>query len=439
MNTKTKVKKTKNKSINYILFIIFITILFIFYNKIIFPLQNKSHKIFISITTKLKYFNLLESLLNFYDFISNSKIIIIFLLIFLYNYENIYKIFILLINIQISNSVSSLLKLFYREKRPFWNLIENKLNINYVYQSGYGNPSNDVLITTSFLLCFWKLIFFSNNKFIKDHPNLDKKCFILMIIFILFNSFLNFISYSNSLDQIIFSLLLSVSIYVFIFYVFKLNPNKLKKLKKIINYPIYFEFLIILSIFGVYLIILITFQKLNNEDDFKYEKILNYLINDDKKINKKYLINSLFFDALINFSLIFINFGMLIGLKIEYIKKFERNFNNWSLYNFEVEEENNDDSESLISKLSVNKDIQWNHTNLKTRLIRFLIIIILILLSSIFYFYIKWDSNILLIIIFKIGLTVNLISIGIFWFYKEILKYLHLTNITLDTMMRESV
>jgi hypothetical protein len=217
-----------------------------------------------------------------------------------------------------------------------------------------------------------------------------------------------------------------------------LNPNKLKKIKKIVNYPIYFEFIIILSIFGVYLIILITFQKINFEDDIKYEKILNYLIN-DKNMNKKYLIKSLFFDALINFSLILINFGILIGLKIEFIKKFERNFNNWSLYNFEVEEENNDDSESLISKLSVNKDIQWNHTNLKTMLIRLIIIIILILLSSMIYFYIKWDSNIFLIIVFKIGLTVNLISIGIFWFFKEILKYFHLTNITLDTMMRESV
>lgn len=438
MNTKTKIKKSKNKSINYILFIIFITILFIFYNKIIFPLQNKSHKIFISISTKLKYFKILEPLLNFYDYISNSKIIIIFLLIFLYNFENIYKVLILLINIQISNFVSSLLKLFYREKRPFWNLIENKLNINFVYQSGYGNPSNDVLITTSFLLCFWKLIFYSNNKIIKEHPNLNKKCFFLMIVFILFNCFLNFISYANSLDQIIFSLLLSVAIYIFIFYVFKLNPNKLKKIKKIVNYPIYFEFIIILSIFGVYLIILITFQKINFEDDIKYEKILNYLIN-DKNMNKKYLIKSLFFDALINFSLILINFGILIGLKIEFIKKFERNFNNWSLYNFEVEEENNDDSESLISKLSVNKDIQWNHTNLKTMLIRLIIIIILILLSSMIYFYIKWDSNIFLIIVFKIGLTVNLISIGIFWFFKEILKYFHLTNITLDTMMRESV
>ncbi len=69
MNTKTKVKKTKNKSINYILFIIFITILFIFYNKIIFPLQNKSHKIFISITTKLKYFKLLKTLINLYELI----------------------------------------------------------------------------------------------------------------------------------------------------------------------------------------------------------------------------------------------------------------------------------------------------------------------------------------------------------------------------------
>ena len=42
-------------------------------------------------------------------------------------------------------------------------------------------------------------------------------------------------------------------------------------------------------------------------------------------------------------------------MKYEYHKLIERNFNNWAQYNSEIEDEKEDDDQSIFSQISFNK------------------------------------------------------------------------------------
>jgi hypothetical protein len=126
-------------------------------------------------------------------------------------------------------------------------------------------------------------------------------------------------------------------------------------------------------------------------------------------------------------------------MKFEYHKVFERNFNNWAQYNFEIEDEKEDDDQSIFSQISFNKVIQWNHTSLLHSILRLVFILILLFLSSLGFIFISWHDNIFLVIFVKLILTMNLIGFGTFYAYKQILKYLKVTNLTFFIMLRESI
>ena len=55
------------------------------------------------------------------------------------------------------------------------------------------------------------------------------------------------------------------------------------------------------------------------------------------------------------------------------------------------------------------------------------------------YYYISWDNNIWIVALGKIGLTLNLYTFTMFFLLKQILKWIKLSNLTLFTMLRESI
>ena len=157
---------------------------------------------------------------------------------------------------------------------------------------------------------------------------------------------------------------------------------------------------------------------------------MNIDVNEIDLFNREYF----------SFCIFFFNLGMIFGMRREYFSLFEGNFNNWAQYNFEKDEEIKDeDDQSLMSKLSINKAIQWNHTKIHYSIARLILLLLLLTLCGLPYLLIPPQSNIIIVIVFKYFLPLNIISFGMFYGYKQILKFLKVTNILIFTMLRESV
>ena len=94
----------------------------------------------------------------------------------------------------------------------------------------------------------------------------------------------------------------------------------------------------------------------------------------------------------------------------------------------------------LTSNISITKPIQWNHTSICKSIFRLIFTFIMVLCTGIFYFMIKWNNpNVYLVIFVKVCLTECLISFGLFFVFKVILRWLKLSNLTLFFMLRESI
>jgi len=124
------------------------------------------------------------------------------------------------------------------------------------------------------------------------------------------------------------------------------------------------------------------------------------------------------------------NLFAILSLKLEYILIYKKTFENWTKFNFEI-------NEREYSKLSLNyygdlkfvEGYQWNHTNWKKNLIRAILSIVfcIICLSPMSIIF-KSDNQVLILVV-GIALPSILITIGTFFFNKLIFKSFGLTKI----------
>ena len=329
-------------------------------------------------------------------------------LLLIYNYCNVYKTFILLISLQIPIIISQILNL---------TLIKSIKDENEI--------NNELLFITGHSLFLWKIIFNSestrdkyingSNKSLEVEQKNKRNIFslIMIIIIILVIYLINF-SLFNNLDNIIFDIIIGLIIYYLFFYYFNFQSNNPRQYQKIIEFKLihYFLFFIFFN-----LIVIVFCIHIINENEDKFDII--------KKILYKYSVTSIII-------------GIILGAKYEYYYYFEKIFNNWAQYNFEYDYEiSSEEEESLTSSISFNKKIQWNHTSIFLSLLR-LIFITAITFGCLYSFLFLNYNNFILEILFKYVLPLNLFSLGLFYWFKLILKYLKVTNILLLTLLRES-
>ena len=458
MNTKINNKRRRSSSHYFIFSFIFLfsIIAHQFYKQYLYSLSNDYVQIIQNeIKVRCPFY---KTIFFLFSYIVNYKVLILAIIVFMYNFGNIFKTYILLLTLEIAMISSSVFKLIYREYKPYWNFFINDTKSNvtyinianttelystnktndvfYISTNGFGGPSTNVLITAVLLFTVWRVIF-------KSMRLKEKGCFykniVLFIVFIytLIESFLYWICYESSLDQIAFSFSLAFCIYFFIFYVLNLYSNDMKQIFKTLIFPIYYKCLIYIGVLTMFTIFYFTIRNIfGEENELVYQKVLQSIHYNNSSI----IIQSLFSEAYYSFCIFFLNLGLIFGMRQEYFSLFEGSFNNWTQYNFEKDEEiKEDEDESLMSKLSINKDIQWNHTKIYYSIPRLVILLILMGISSLSYTLISFDSNVIMIILLKYFLCLNLISFGMFYGYKQILKYLKLTNILIFTMLRESI
>jgi hypothetical protein len=330
-------------------------------------------------------------------------------LLLVYNYCNIYKTFILLISLQIPNIISQILNLLIIKEIDSENEIDDEL-----------------LFVTGYSLFLWKIIFNSQSKrdkFISNSNSISTESeqfisksiisFIMIIIIIIAIYIFNFLLFKN-IDKIIFDGIIGSILYISFFHIFGFESNNPRQYQKIIEFKLVHYFLIFIF-FNLFFVVFCI--RIINDNEAK--------INVIKKIIYKYSATS-------------IVIGIILGAKYEYNYYFEKIFNNWAQYNFEYDcEKSDEEEESLTSSISFNKKIQWNHTSIFLSFLRLLFIFSLTFGCLYSFLFINYN-NFIVELLLKYILPLNIFSLGLFSWYKLILKYLKVTNILLLRLLRES-
>ena len=406
-NKKSSKKRKKTSPILYIFVGCFVFIIPFIY-KLFFSNYIKNYfqnSLEIKISKEI-----ISKIRNIYTLLFNQYYLQILIpLLLVYNYCNIYKTFILLIYLQFPIIISQLLNLFMINT-----IIEKETNDELLYSMGYS-------------LFLWNLIFKSENNNEKNNNSsrsidtIQKKknskyiySLIIMIISIILQYLINFILF-NDIDKLIFDAILGATLYCIFFHIFKLKTNNPRQFKKIIEFRLKYYFLLFLFFNLLFIIFCI-----------------NIINNNETKIN---IIKNIIY----KYSLTSIVIGIILGVKYEYNYYFEQKLNIWTQYNFESDYEISfeEEEESLTSIISSNDKKQWNNTSFLISLFR--LIFILAITFGCLYSFLFLKFEIFIVDLFlKYIFPLNLFSLGLFYWYKLLLKYLKVTNIFLLTSFRES-
>ena len=338
----------------------------------------------------------------------------------------------------------SMMKIWYGNKRPFW---EEQSLYKGICDGGFGNPSGHS-ITTAYLYLTLCLYY-------KQTKRLEKNYIILIIILIFCLFWMLMIILSrlilgmHSVNQVIYGSSLGVIIFLLIFIVFEIHRMPVSVYKKFFREKMYI--FIILGIFAIFIALTImnNFIFNKNFDKDKYDEILDRLC--EKKVAKYRRFN---YDGLFGSFTVFIMLGMYLGQiifwylienkyklnNVNIIKPVEININEERFYQKNSHDEinvNNNNEIKNSNKLNINNnneiennnsinnikiennnlsndsvDDLINHWNMnriflchdvKTALLIILTIIIC-LIPGILFIVISKNANIFVIFIFKLGI-----------------------------------
>ena len=338
----------------------------------------------------------------------------------------------------------SMMKIWYGNKRPFW---EEQSLYKGICDGGFGNPSGHS-ITTAYLYLTLCLYYKQTKRLEKNYITL-----IIILIFCLFWMLMIILSRlilgMHSVNQVIYGSSLGVIIFLLIFIVFEIHRMPVSVYKKFFREKMYI--FIILGIFAIFIALTImnNFIFNKNFDKDKYDEILDRLC--EKKVAKYRRFN---YDGLFGSFTVFIMLGMYLGQiifwylienkyklnNVNIIKPVEININEERFYQKNSHDEinvNNNNEIKNSNKLNINNnneiennnsinnikiennnlsndsvDDLINHWNMnriflchdvKTVLLIILTIIIC-LIPGILFIVISKNANIFVIFIFKLGI-----------------------------------
>lgn len=375
-----------------------------------------------------------ELFFQFFVFIETylcSDYVTYFILLLMYNYGNIFKTFILFVEIVLSKYFTGLFKLVFEQTPPYY---EHSIPFSVINEHKFAFPSEKLILLPVFYLTLWEIA----AKKIKGKTQNDIKYIMLfgvgVIIGLLFIS--EVVLGMVSIDQGIFSIWISLDLYYMIFHVLKLNFSDNKHFYRIIRSNIKKIFAIIVLLLFIPLILYLV------RKDSDYVKSLEMQITEMNISDNEILFDK---EALSTSFVLFCLVFMFIGFKLELNFLFQEQFSNWSQYNFEPNDESNHSystgsyNSSLSERISITRGAQWNHTKFIKSIFRFIVIIVLVVLCFAPYFFIKLNYNLFIVILIKDILCWSLAALGGTFFFKVILKYFNLSNSTLWTILRESI
>ncbi len=123
--------------------------------------------------TKFPYLTPLAKIFTFCGTEYGTAIIILLA----YNFSNIYKTFILILNVSFCCFIGGILKVIYIQPRPF--MVANNVSI-LGCEGGWGNPSNHAFCSTCLFLSIYQLYIKRNEKF------KNKIIFLVLVLLLIF-------------------------------------------------------------------------------------------------------------------------------------------------------------------------------------------------------------------------------------------------------------
>ena len=331
---------------------------------------------------------------------------IFLILIISYNISNILIPLILLSISLISIYIGGILKIIYQNERPFF--INSEIKVLNC-EGGFGNPSNHSLLSTFFYLSLYEIYVNKNEKINEKQKNL---IYFLTIIFIFSIVFSRMFLGVHTLNQILFGSLIGFFLYFFMFKIYKFNQNVLFIIYNFKQIVFVIIFLIIFGFFNYYFFF-------NFDNKILYEKY-NFMI--EKNCPNfpiiKRLENESFYCIFVLSVLIFAVFGIYY----EYYYIFSANVSKFIKYNF------NNENENEINLLNNNVNNRWNKTNFNVSIKRFFVILIVCGILLIPYFFISYDNNFFVVLVFKTLIPLYVIVFVLFSYMKKITGYFNLNN-----------
>ena len=353
----------------------------------------------------------------------NSNGFYIFLVAFLYNFMNVYKIFLLYITIFLSNLLSSTLSYLYQFPKPYMAFYKVK---SVVFFNEWASPNNQLVLLIAFGGSFYKTLV--------ANKTCEKKRWIkFIIIFVIllywfFDGFFLFASGNLAYNEIILSTFIGVAIFLFIFYCFPIELNKPKQFYDFMKFNVYYWIIINLLIltFQILLSFFITDRRdteyYNNNLKIQAERLPQ---NDFTKDYLKYRqLFSLNFGNICNVTSFLMNIIAFLSVKADIKFNYKNSYNTWSEGNFEIPIMGggivDGDQSGLIEYNAIEKT-QWNHNNCGIIIIRTIIDFIFnVIIFVLFIWLAHFFDNETVLFIFLIILPMILCIFGNLFFFKAL-------------------
>ena len=358
-----------------------------------------------------------------------------FIITIIFNFFTSYDCFILTNILSVDYIITFCLKMIYKKANNGND--ENKIIIFYCGY-GWGFPSEECILMVSFYLSLWKII---SKLSINSNPSQKTIKFLILLSFIILIIIFSFgilLMGYYYLSHIFFSILTGLIIYLII-----LESNFINLLngKEFINFikDKFIQYIIGNLIIFIILSIFYIIEKLNIKND---KKICTTI--DNTKIFFK-CGKSSYIDGSYSFVILFLgNIFAAIGVKLDIQLIYNGNESNYHQFNFPqewdeiIDNKSRGSRDSLAESIIITKETLWNKTTLFISLLRLIIVLLFFGLCFIPYVLIDLtNSNIFTIYFIKFLLPQIFLYLGIFCYFKPILKLMKLTNFTLESILND--
>lgn len=361
----------------------------------------------------------------------NSNAFYILLCAFLYNFMNVYKIFILYITIFLANFLSSTLSYIFQFPKPYMAFYKIK---SVVFFNEWGSPNNQLVLLIAFGCSFYKTLV--ANKICEKKKWIKIIIIILLVIYAFFDAFFLFASGNLTYNQIILSTCLAVVIFLFIFYCFPIDLNKSRQFFDFMKFNVYYWIVINLLIFTfqILLSIFITDRRDIQYYESNVKTQANRLPQNDftKDYCKYRTLFSLNSGNFCNVCSFLMNIVAFLSVKLDIRLTYNNNYNSWSEGNFENPKVGGglvDGDQSGMVEYNNIEQSQWNHNKGGIVLLRVLLDIIFNAIIFIFFIWVThFSDKEIILFIFLIIFPMILSIIGNLYFFKALFIKMNLAR-----------
>lgn len=363
--------------------------------------------------------------------IINTNAFYILIVAFLYNFINVYKIFILYMTIFLANFLSSTLSYIFQFPKPYMAYYKIK---SVAFFNEWGSPNNQIVVLISFAFSFYKAVV--ANKLCEKKIWIKMLVIILLVFYTFIDGFLLFASGNVTYNQIIISSLLAVVIFLFIFYCFPLDLNKSRQFYDFMKFNKYYWITINLLIlaFQILLSSFITDRRDTQYYDNNIKEQAKRLTQNDftKEYCKYRTLFSLNGGNFCNVISFLMNIVAFLSIKAEIRFIYNSSYNSWSEGNFENPKLAGglvDGDNSGLMEYNNIEQSQWNHNSC---LIVFIRTVLDVILNAVIFIFFIWVTHFtdkeIILYIFLIAFPMILCIFGNLFLFKGIYIKLNLAK-----------